>query len=158
MKKYILFLSITFAAGLLMTNVYNSLVDAKSWAADIPESIQTARNYFRNVNPGNFFRIFSPVNQVLALLALAAFWKSSRSLRIFLGAAFLFYVLTDVITFAYFYPRNEIIFRSSLPENAEKIKAAVTQWSGMNWVRSLIGATGIFFSFRGLDTLIKREK
>lgn len=158
MKKYILFLSIAFAASLLMTNIYNSLVDAKSWAGNVPDSIQTARDYFRNVNPGNFYRIFSPANQLLALLALALFWKRSKSLRIFLGVALLFYVLTDVITFAYFYPRNEIIFRSSLAENTEKIKAAATQWSRMNWVRSLIGATGIFFSFRGLDTLIKPGK
>jgi len=153
MKKIILFLSVTFAAGLLMTNVYNSLIDTKSWGANIPDSIQTARNYFQQVNPGNFFRIFSPINQVLALLTLILFWKRSKSVRLFFGIAFLLFVMTDVVTFAYFYPRNDILFKSSAIENIEKIKTAWSQWSQMNWIRSLIGAGGLFFSFRGLNAI-----
>jgi Domain of unknown function (DUF1772) len=151
MKKIVLFLSITFAAGLLMTNVYNSLIDAKSWGTNIPDSIQIARNYFQHVNPGNFYRVFSPLTQVLALITLVVFWKRSKSLRIFFGIAFFLFVMTDVLTFAYFYPRNDILFMSSLTGNTEKIKTAWAQWSEMNWVRSLIGAGGLFFSFRGLD-------
>lgn len=81
MKKTILFLSVTFTADLLMTNIYNSLIDAKNWGAGIPDSIQTARNYYRHVNPGNFYRIFSPINQVLALLTLIVFWKRFFSFR-----------------------------------------------------------------------------
>lgn len=129
MKRYILFLSVTFAAGLLSVNVYNSLVDAKSWGANIPDSIQTARNYYQHVNPGNFFRIFAPVNQVLALITLVLFWKRSKPVRLFFAMALLLYILTDVLTFAYFYPRNDIMFMSPSLEDAEKIKTAWTQWS-----------------------------
>jgi hypothetical protein len=67
MKNVLLFASILIACGLLLTNIYNSLIDAKSWGSNIPKSIETARQYYQTVNPGNFFRIFSPVNQVLAL-------------------------------------------------------------------------------------------
>lgn len=158
MKKYILFLSVVFAAGLLMTNIYNSLVDAKSWGANIPDSVETARDYFKHVNPGNFFRIFSPINQLLALAALIVCWKGSKRVRLFLGIAFLLFVMTDVLTFAYFYPRNDILFRSSSLDDAGKIKTAWAQWSRMNWVRSLIGAGGLFFSFRGLDTFYQSAK
>lgn len=158
MKRYILYFSIVIAAGLLVTNIYNSLIDAKSWAANVPASIQTARNYFQAVNPGDFYRVFSPVNQVLAFAALVVFWKRSNSLRNYLAIAFLLYVLAGVLTFAYFYPRNEILFRSSIPGNADQINTALTQWIQMNWVRSLMAATGLFFSFRGLDSLFKPGK
>jgi hypothetical protein len=40
MKKAILFLSIICASGLTIVSIYNTVVDAKSWGADIPASIQ----------------------------------------------------------------------------------------------------------------------
>ena len=158
MKKLILFLSITLAAGLLLTNIYNSLVDATSWGSDIPSSIQTARDYFRTVNPGNFFRIFSPVNQVLALLTLILFWKTSKTVRLFFAVALVLSVANDIFTFAYFYPRNSIMFETPIAENIEQIKTAWTQWNLMNWIRSLVGAIGLFFSCKGLDAVYKAEK
>ncbi|MCB0709557.1 MAG: hypothetical protein KDC15_09235 [Chitinophagaceae bacterium] len=116
MKQVILFLSLALACGLLFTNIYNSMIDAKSWGTDIPGSIETAREYFKAVNPGNFFRIFSPNNQVLALVALVLFWKSSLSVRIYLGITLELYVLSELFTFAYFYPRNDIMFKNSLTD------------------------------------------
>lgn len=57
MKNIFLFASMAFANGLLFTNIYNSMIDAKSWGADLPHSIETARQYFKSINPGKFFRI-----------------------------------------------------------------------------------------------------
>jgi len=85
MKKLFLFASIALASGLLFTNVYNSMIDSTSWGTDIPKSIETAREYFKAVNPGNFFRVFSPINQILGLLSLILFWKVSTKVRIYLG-------------------------------------------------------------------------
>ena len=149
MKNIVLFASVTIAAGLLIANVYNSLVDARSWGSDIPRSIETTREYYKTVNPGNFFRIFSPANQALALLALLLFWRRSPEIRLFLGIALVFYVLSDIITFAYFYPRNEIMMKTPLTE-VDTIKKAWKEWSGMNWVRSLFCFIGLVFSFLSL--------
>ena len=113
MRTIALFASISIASGLMFANVYTSLVDAKSWGSDIPGSIAAAREYFKTVSPANFFRIFSPLNQMLALAVLVLFWKSSSPIRMCLAAALILYVLTDVMTFAYFYPRNEIMFRAA---------------------------------------------
>ena len=66
MKNVFLFASIILASGLFFTNTYNSLIDARSWGSAIPHSIAVTREYYSHVNPGNFFRIFSPLNQVLA--------------------------------------------------------------------------------------------
>jgi hypothetical protein len=146
MKTIILFISIGIASGLLFVNLYTSLVDAKSWGSDIPHSIATTREYFKTVSPANFFRLFSPINQVLGLLVLILFWKTSSSIRLCLGAAFALYILGDVFTFAYFYPRNDIMFKTAQLTNVALLRKTAAEWSAMNWLRSLVVLTGLVFS------------
>lgn len=153
MKTIILFLSVSLASGLLLTNVYNSLIDVKSWGSDIPNSIAAAREYFKSTNPGDFFRIFSPANQVLALLVLILFWKSSPSIRGYLGISLVLYILVDVLTFAYFYPRNDIMFKADGLTDIDLFKKTVSEWSNMNWVRNLILMAGLFFSCLSLHKI-----
>jgi hypothetical protein len=153
MKNLILFLSIAFASGLLFTNVYSSLIDAKSWGSDIPNSIATARTYFKTTNPGNFFRLFSPLSQVLALLVLILFWKSSPSIRLYLGMALVLYISTDILTFAYFYPRNDIMFKTAQLTDVDALTKAWSGWNTVNWIRSFIILAGLSFSFLSLHKI-----
>lgn len=153
MKNIILFASISLAAGLLFVNFYNSLVDAKSWGSDIPNSISAAREYFKTVNPGNFFRVYSPINQVLGLLALVLFWKSAPAARLYLGAAFALYVLSDVFTFAYFYPRNNIMWETAQLTDVDVLTKAWSEWSSMNWLRSFMLLVGLSCSFLSLHKI-----
>jgi hypothetical protein len=81
-------------------NVYTSIVDARSWSGNIPDSILTARNYFKTVNPGTFFRTASPLNQLLALAALVASWKSGKKVRLYFGVALLLAALEPVLNFS----------------------------------------------------------
>jgi hypothetical protein len=150
MKKILLFASISIASGLLFVNLYTSLVDARSWGGDIPNSIATAREYYKSVNPGDFFRIFSPLNQVVGLIVLILFWKTSASIRLYLGIAFILYVLGDVFTFAFFYPRNDIMFSTAQLTDVALLKQTWTEWDTMNWVRSLLVLAGLIFSFISL--------
>ena len=153
MKTIILFASISIACGLLFVNLYTSLVDVKSWGGDIPHSIAITRAYFKTVNPGNFFRLFSPVNQVLGLVVLVLFWKTSPSIRLCLGAALVLYILADVFTFAYFYPRNDIMFKTAQLTDVDLLKRTVSEWSSMNWLRSSVILAGLFFSFMALHKI-----
>jgi len=151
MKKLILFLSIICAAGLTMVSIYNTVIDAQSWASDIPASIQTARDYFQHVDPRRFFTVFGPVNEILILLTIILFWKDAVSLRLYFATSFLMYTAIVVLTLAYFVPRDLILFTWSIPDHLEQIKGAASQWSHMNWLRSLLGLVGVLFSFKGLD-------
>lgn len=153
MKNIVLFASITMAAGLLFVNFYNSLVDAKSWGSNIPNSIATARDYFRTANPGNFFRVFSPINQVLGLLVLILFWKSAPSARLYLGVAFALYVLGDVFTYAYFFPRNDIMWKTAQLTDVDVLRKAWSEWNSMNWLRTFMLLVGLFFSFLSLHRI-----
>lgn len=154
MKKMVLFLSITFMAGVTFANIYNSIVDVKIWGSNIPDSVAATRHYFQYGNPGNFFRFFSPINQILALLTLILFWKSSKKARIFFAFALAIAVGTDVFTFAYFYPRNNLLVTVPL-QNINRLAEIIKEWQFMNWVRSAILVAGIILLFFGMDELYK---
>jgi len=151
MNLSLLFVSISLASGLLFVNIYTSMVDAKSWGANIPQSIQTAREYFKTVNPGNFFRIISPLNQVVALLVLILLWKVSATARIYLGMALALYILTEVFTFAYFHSRNKILLETSPLPDIDTLKSAWSSRTRMNWLRLLVILAGLVFSFLALN-------
>jgi uncharacterized membrane protein len=153
MKQILLFASISVACGLLFANLYSSLIDAKSWGSDIPNSISITRQYFKTVSPGNFFRLFSPVNQALGIIVLILFWKMSPSIRFCLGAALAMYLLAEGLTFGYFFPRNDIMFRNASLTDVDLLRKTLSEWNRMNWVRSGILLTGIFFSFLSLHKI-----
>jgi hypothetical protein len=151
MKKVILFTSVAFASGVLFANIYNSMVNAVATDSDIPNSILAAREYFKTVNPGDFFKIFSPATQILTLLSLVLFWKTARSVRLFLGIALLCYISGDIFAFTYFHPRNDIMYLSQPIPDTETLKRISSEWSSMNWVRSFVLFIGVFFSFLAVD-------
>lgn len=156
MQKIILFIFISLTAGLLLTNMYTSIVDAASWSSNIPDSIQAARDHFKTSNPGNFFRIFSPLNQFMAFLTLVLFWHSSKKARLYFALALILVVSADLFTFTYFYPRNAILFESPMSD-LDAIRNASNQWVSMNWVRSLVVAAGLTFAFLGMHEIYKAE-
>ena len=146
MKTTFLFASIAIASGLIFVNLYTSIVDARSWGSDIPESFATAREYFKTVNPGHFFRIFSPINQLLGVLVLMLFWKSAPGIRIYLVVALVMYLVAEGLTFQYFYPRNDIMFRTAQLSDIDLLKKTWSQWNIMNWVRTFVLVIGVICS------------
>lgn len=156
MQKVVVFLFITLTAGLLLTNMYTSIVDAPAWHSNIPDSLQATRDHYVVTNPGTFFRIFSPVNQFVAFITLILFWHTSKKARLWFALALVFVVLADVFTFAYFYPRNDILFVQPLTD-LDKVRDASSEWISMNWIRSLVVATGLVFAFMGLTEVYKKE-
>lgn len=153
MKKIILFASISLASGLLFTNLFTSLVDARSWGNDIPNSIGVAREYFKVVDPGVFFRLFSPINQALGLIVLVLFWKKSPSIRIGLGLALICYVTAEGMTFMYFFPRNDIMFRDAALTDTDLLKRTWSEWNSMNWVRTGVLTLGVACSSLSLHKI-----
>jgi hypothetical protein len=132
-RSILLAATATTAAGLLFVNIYNSVVDAPNWGANLPHSIETARAYFAAANPGTFYRIASPLNQVLAFIALILSWRNNRYVAVSL---LLSAILADILTFGYFYPRNDVMFVN--PVNESAVRIAWEQWSTMNWVRTAL--------------------
>src|SRR5690349_10180867 len=130
-RSVLLGLSAAIAAGILFVNLYTSVVDAPNWGADLPNSIVAARQYFKVANPGSFFRIVSPLNQVVALIAVIACWKLGRARYIALASLGVA-ILIDALTFGYFYPRNEILFAAPIEGSIDSIRMVWQEWSTMN--------------------------
>ena len=151
MRKIVLYASVAFSSGLFFTNIYNSIVNAANWESNIPQSITATRDFFVVANPGTFFRLIDPTNLLLIVLALILFWKRSSSIRLFLGIALLCYVSSLILTFTYFYPRNEVMFLSEQLPSTETLKSVASEWGRMNWVRSLIWLAGLVCTFLALD-------
>ena len=145
-RTVILGLSAATAAGLLFVNVYNSVIDAANWSSALPSSVVAAREYFSVANPGHFFRMVSPFNQVLALVAVLLCWKHGRVKYVALASLALA-VSADIFTFGYFYPRNEILFTGPLTNNVDTLRLAAEQWASMNWFRSVMCAANTFLAF-----------
>ena len=151
MKKIVLYASVAFSSGLFFTNIYNSIVNAANWESNIPQSISATRDFFVVANPGTFFQLIDPTNMLLIVLALILFWKKSTSIRLYLGVALVCYISSMILTFNYFYPRNEIMFLSEQLPDTETLKKVASEWGRMNWVRSLIWLAGLICSFLALD-------
>lgn len=155
-RSIILGLSAAVAAGLLFVNVYNSVVDAANWSSALPNSVVAAREYFSVANPGHFFRMVSPLNQILALVAVLLVWKNPRA-RYLAIASLILAVSADIFTFGYFYPRNEILFTGPLTSNIDTLRLAAEQWTTMNWFRSIVCATNAILAFTILISTSKKS-
>lgn len=138
MKRVILYACIICTGGILFTNIYNSLVDAKSWGSDIPKSIESVRAYYKSVSPGDYYRTISPIVQLVCLLAVIFYWKHSKQVRWLLLSALTIYLIGDILTFVYFYPRNEFMFQTGNINDINGMQKAVSEWKNMNWVRSFL--------------------
>lgn len=145
-------MSVAVASGVLFANIFNSIVIAVATDSNIPNSIIAGKEYFKFVNPGDFFKIFSPASQFLTLLSLIIFWKSQRRVRLLLGIALICYLTCDILAFNYFHPRTDAMFGDPIPD-VEVLKRLSSEWSAMNWVRSFILLIGLIFSFLAVDKI-----
>ena len=151
-QTIVLILAASVASGLLFANVYTSMVDAPNWGRDLPVSIAVAREYFSVKNPGTFFRVFSPINQLLALSAVVVSWWAPKGTFSICVAALILAVSVDILTFSYFYPRNEIMFVAPI-ENIDAIRSALSGWQNMNWIRSGMIAVIVVLDYLALTKI-----
>jgi uncharacterized membrane protein len=86
----------------------------------------------------------------LVVLALILFWKKPF-IRLFLGIALVCYITSMILTFTYFYPRNDIMFLSKPLPDTETLKQAASEWGRMGWVRCLLSLAGVVCTFLALD-------
>ncbi len=139
-RQVVVWLAVIVIGGVLGANVYTSAVDARNWGSNIPTSLNAARAYFSVANPGSFFRIASPLTQVLSLLALMLCWNVPGA-RLLAGIAVAANVTGDIMTFAYFYPRNAVMFVN--PMSADAAADAWRGWVVMNHARSAVVLTAL---------------
>jgi len=151
-------LSIFALLGLALlfgATIYESVIMAPNYERDIPSSIELARQFLRRRTPANYFRIISPLTQLLLFGSVIACWgvlDARWSLIEALGAL----VLADIITFTYHYPRLAIMFKGPMPEDLQHLRRAARQWATGNWVRAFLLLVALLVVVRALMTLAGR--
>ena len=152
MKKIVLLMSVAVSSGVLFSNVFNSIVIGAATDSNIPNSVIAGKEYFKFINPGDFFKIFSPASQFLTLLSIIIFWKSCKKVRLLLGIALLCHITSDILAFTYFHPRTDMMNSDPIPDS-ETLKRLSSEWNVMNWVRSCILLIGVVLSFLAVDKI-----
>lgn len=158
MNKIILYLAVAFSSGLFFTLVYNSIVNAANWESNIPLSITATKNFFVVANPGTFFKLIDPANLFLVVMALIAFWRKSAAIRLYLSIAIVCYLSSMILTFTYFYPRNETMFLSQQLPDTETLKKAAAEWGKMGWVRVVLTLIGLICTILALDKAFSKPQ
>jgi len=134
LRLVVVAIALVLSAMLLGTGVYQNVVDAPNYMG-APTSLEHARGFYHATNPGMFFRWLVPATQLFLVLALVFNWRPAPDTRWRLGGALGFLVLTDMITFRFHYPRNDILFVAPLTKSPEYYDHVVTEWAMGNYVR-----------------------
>jgi len=138
------------ALGMLLgACCYESVVMAPNFAAQVPESLQHARSFLAVRNPGNYFRVLAPAAQITLVLAAILTWRIPGARWWILGAL-AGVLLTDVVTFTFHYPRNEILFQRPLAEvPVSRLQEAAREWGAGNLVRIALLACAVICALIG---------
>jgi hypothetical protein len=127
-------LEVIAIAVLLGATIYEAVVMAPNYEHAIPESIELARRFLTRRTPAHFFRVTSPLAQVLALGCALASWRTPMARWMLLGTLGIL-LLTDVVTFTYHYPRLRIMFKDPMPRDPERLRRAAREWTIGNYGR-----------------------
>ena len=118
------------------------------FVADIPNwtglsALEHYRAVHQVTNPGTFFQMIVPATLVSLLVALVCNWRPVPVTRWRLAGALALLILTDVITFTFHHPRNDILFGAPLTQPAAYYDRVVTEWVIGNYVRVALILTAI---------------
>jgi hypothetical protein len=137
LRLLVVAIALVLSAMLLGTGVYQNVVDAPNYLG-APTSLEHARGFYHATNPGMFFRWLVPTAQLFLLLALVVNWKPAPGTRWRLAGALVFLVFTDMITFRFHYPRNDILFVAPLTQPAAYYDRVVREWAIGNYARVIL--------------------
>ena len=148
-------LALLGVALLLGATIYESVVMAPNYGRDIPTSIELARQFLKRTTPAHYFRIITPLAQLLLLAGLVASWQIPAA-RWRLLTALLILVLLEVITFTFHYPRLAVMFKAPMPEDPARLRRAAREWALGNMVRAILLVGALLSALQAVTILATR--
>jgi uncharacterized membrane protein len=112
---------------------YQIVADVPNWTG--LAALEHYRAVHQVTNPGTFFQMIVPATLLSLLVALVFNWRPAPVTRWRLAGALALLILTDVITFTFHHPRNDILFGAPLTQPAAYYQRVVTEWVVGNYVR-----------------------
>jgi hypothetical protein len=134
LRDLLLVIAIVLTGALFGASLYDQVVMAPNYGADIPQSLEHAKQFMVAASPANLFRFLAPATQISLLLSLILN-GGVKGRRWFLLVALLLTVAGDVITFTFHYPRNAILFTDPMNTPVGVLTKAAVEWSYGNVAR-----------------------
>ncbi len=110
---------------LLGGTIFSVMVEYPNWFADVPNSLEATRNFYKILHPGYFFQIMGPLALISGLAFVITGWRVTGVRNLVLISIALL-VAAELLTFIYIYPRLTIMFG---PDSASQTGAALGQAS-----------------------------
>ena len=145
LAKFLLWVSVLAWSFWLGGLIYEMVVLMPLWSGDLPQSAiewNSRPNFI--VNPTRFYLPVALTCVVSTLLAFILGGKADGKLR-WRGISATASMSALVFTIIYFFPRNDILFRSqNIGLSGTAISDAAYQWIAANWIRFGIMVVGYF--------------
>ena len=143
----VIFVGIQFGAGL-----YEKQAIVPLWADVAPHQVLEAMRSSGMWTAGRAFWPFvSPVVAVLAVVNLVVARRSPAVYRGWWLAGAAFMVAYAVFSHSYFVPRMLMLQSSDGAWPAARVESTVAWWTGLNYLRMVIGAAGWLCALRALS-------
>jgi hypothetical protein len=118
--------------------IFSVLVEYPNWFADVPESLEATRKFYKVFHPGYFFQIFGPVSVLSGIGFIIAGWRITGARRLVVVSVVLF-VGIELLTFFYIYPRLNILFVSDLgTQSLDALRLAAQQFTIADNIRTIL--------------------
>jgi hypothetical protein len=137
--------------------IFSVLVEYPNWFANVPESLEATRNFYKVFHPGYFFQIFGPLSVLTGIGFVIVGWRTVGA-RNLVAVSILLFVAIELLTFFYIYPRLNILFLSELgTQSVETLRLTSRQFTVADNIRTVlcvvangfaVGAVFRFFSYR----------
>lgn len=137
--------------------IFSVLVEYPNWFADIPSSLEATRDFYKVLHPGYFFQIFGPLSVFSGLAFVAAGWRIVGARKLVAVSVGLFVVI-EMLTFFYIYPRLNILFVSDLTsQSVDALNTAARQFTLADNIRTLLCFTANAFAIAALFKFFKHR-
>lgn len=130
---------------LLAGNVYNAVVEMPNLKD--AAHVEAFRAFATEANPGNYFRVISPLTSLSLLASVLVGWSRPRARNAAALVAAGCMVAAEIFTVVYFFPRNDVMFVAPLGDGAAAVQAAA-EWSRANVLRMAICGLGLLAAIR----------
>ena len=135
------FLPLILLSMLLGASSFQVVVDMPNWTG-LP-ALEHYRAFYQVLNPGTFFQMLLPTTLLALLAALVCNWRPIPATRWRLAGALALTILVGVITFAFHFPRNRILFEDPLTRTAAYYHQVVMEWAAGDYIRLAMIVTAI---------------
>ncbi len=116
---------------------------------DAPRSLETTMEFMAVTSPGNFYPPLGFLSWLTGIGALILCWRV-KSARYWLLSSLIMIVCEGLVSMAFFWPRNEIMFiEGSAVHSAEVLRQTAQEFQTLHWSRLAFNAAASVSIFVG---------